>query len=113
MAQKSMYCIYGVRLPDETDHLALEDKIGQCNSQDYRAGVFTAGMYDNNMIFLAVTWEEKDPGDYTFAPTLVGGFDEARYAEELDWNHELMATVRELKLEPIEGPGWFTIFDES
>jgi hypothetical protein len=111
--QRSVYEIYGVRLPDDTDHFALEVQIGQCNSRDERAGVFTAGEYDNNMVFLAVTWRELDPGEYSHSPTLVGGFDEERYSRELDWNHELTTTANQLGLKVLEGPGWFTISDEA
>ena len=112
-AKRYTYEIYGVQLADDTDSHALEQKTGQCDSRDDRAGVFTAGAYDNNMVFLAVTWRELDPGEYHHSPTLVGGFDEERYARELDWNNELLATAKEHGCQVIDGPGWFVIADEA
>lgn len=111
--QKSTYEIYGVRLADDTDWFDLEEKTGQCSSRDERAGVFRAGEYDNDMVFLAVTWREFDPGEYHHTPTLIGGFDADRYALELDWNHELTTTAQQHGCRVIEGPGWFVIADQS
>lgn len=111
--QRSVYEIYGMLMPDDTDREALEEAIGQCSSADERAGVFAAGAYDRNMIFLAVTWREVELDEYSFHPTLVGGFDEERYALELDYNAELAHVVKQQELRPVEGPGWYVIPDES
>lgn len=110
--QISVYQIYGFRLPDDSDWFELEERIGQC-CNDGRAGTFQAGQYDNNMYFLATTWRELDPGEYSHFGTLVGGFDETRYSKELDWNTELRFTAARFGLTIIDGPGWFVIVSED
>ena len=109
MTQQSVYKIYGVRVPDDTDGLIVEDDIGQCRN-DGAVGVFWAGAYDNNMTFLALRWKELEPGEYTHHS---GVHANASLTDRDRWNDDLRAMADHLGLEIVEGPGWFTIFDEA
>lgn len=108
-SQRSVYEIYGLRLADDTDRAALEEKTGQCLNNG-QPGVFWAGVYDADMTFLALTWRELEVGAYTFHPG-------DRPSEHPDvtrgWNERLRVAAMRLGLHITGGPGWFTVFDES
>lgn len=104
---RSTYSIYGVHV-DDANWLALEEDPGQC-CNDGAVGYFTAGRYDDSMTFLAVRWEEVEPGQYKMVDPL----------EDADnplipwWNGALLTCAERLGLNVLAGPGWFVIPDES
>jgi hypothetical protein len=108
MSDHSTYVIYGVRIDDDSDWLALDEDPGQC-SNDGKVGYFSAGAYDNDMYFLAVSWEELEPGKYK----VVSPFDEGDAPCYPQWNKLLVATVDRLGLKDLDEPGWYLIHDES
>jgi hypothetical protein len=101
--------IYGLRVPDETDWLLLDEDPGQCCNNG-QVGYFRAGAYDRNMMFLALRWREVAPGDYTYHS---GEKPNASKFVRDHWNSDLRAEADRLGLEIIEGPGWFTIPSEG
>jgi hypothetical protein len=109
MTQRSVYAIYGVRVPDDTDGFVVEDDIGQCRN-DGAVGVFWAGAHDRNMTFLALRWKEIEPGEYTHHS---GVHANASLTDRDRWNDDLRAAADHLNLEIVEGPGWFTILSED
>lgn len=106
MSENSFYAIYGVRINDDADWLALEEDPGQC-ANDGKVGSFMAGRKDEDMYFLAVRWEELTVGQYrTFIPGVVDPRTE-------EWDKVLLATVDRLGLKDLDKPGWYFISDES
>lgn len=107
--QRSMYEVYGLRLADGTDFGALEETAGQCLNNG-QPGVFQAGAYDAGTVFWALTWRELEPGEWTFHPG-------DRPSEDPEvthlWNAKLWVTAANRGMDIAEGPGWFTVFDES
>lgn len=103
----SAYVIYGVRVDDDADWVALDNEPGQCIN-DGMPGVFWAGQYDNNMTFIAVNWEELEPGRYKLIDP--EDYEDPRYAH---WNKVLLNTVDRLGLLVQDGPGWFFLPDQS
>lgn len=107
--QRTTYSIYGIRLPDDTDGHALEELTGQCTN-DGAVGVFWAGAHDRDMTFLALRWTEIEPGNYVYHSG--DGPNASRFTRE-QWNSQLRDAAARLGVEIVEGPGWFTIPDES
>lgn len=107
---------YGVRIPDDTDWLALEDDPGQIsyngdtNVYGGRVGYLMAGAYDADMMFLAINWQHIEPGGYVYHS---GEKPNANKFERDRWNDDLRAMADHLGVEIIEGPGWFTVPDEG
>lgn len=100
---------YGVRVPDDTDWLALEDDPGHCLNNG-EVGVFRAGAYDKHMVFLAREWRRIEPGEYVFHS---GVHAVAPKFERDRWNDDLTTVADRLGLDIIDGPGWFTMPDEG
>lgn len=109
MAQRSVYEIYGLRVQDDADWLALEEDPGQCRN-DGSVGYIQAGAYNRDMVFLALRWREVEPGEYTYHS---GEQPNANRATRTRWNRDLRAVADRLNLTVLEGPGWFTIPDEG
>lgn len=107
---------YGVRVPDDTAWLALEEDPGQCrnngdtNVYGGQIGYLQAGAYDQDMTFLAINWKHIEPGEYVFHS---GEYPNANKFERDRWNDDLRAEADRLGLEIVEGPGWFTLPDEG
>jgi hypothetical protein len=106
---RTMYHIYGVRVPDDTDWSAMEEDIGQCLNNG-EVGVFRAGAYNRHMIFLAREWTKIEPGELVCHS---GVIPQAPKWQRDRWNHDLFAAADQFGLEIVQGPGWFTIPSES
>jgi len=107
---------YGVRIPDDTDWMALDEDPGQCHNNgdtsvyDGKIGYLMAGAYDADMKFLAVNWKHIEPGQYVLHS---GKYPNAHKFDRDRWNDDLAAEAERLGLEIIDGPGWFTLPDEG
>lgn len=107
--QRSNYILYGARIRDDTDWFALEDDLGQCCNNG-EVGCFRGGAYDRHMMFLAVTWQRTEPGQYTVITA--GDMHESRRQRDV-WDAALMNTADRLGLAVLDGPGWFMLPSES
>lgn len=107
--KQTCYTIYGLRVdPGERTFVELEEEVGQVTNNG-EVGYFQAGVYDANMTFLALTVKRVEPGDYVMHP---GERPSANQADRDKWNHALRIRARELGMQVIDGPGWFTIPDQ-
>lgn len=107
---------YGVRVPDDTDWLALDEDPGPCRNNggteayNGQVGYTKAGAYDQDMMFLCINWKHVEPGEYILHS---GEKPNANKFERDRWNDDLRAEADRLGLEIIDGPGWFTMPDEG
>jgi hypothetical protein len=108
-AHRTVYAIYGLRVADGSDRLALEEDPGHCLNNG-SVGAFWAGAYDKHMTFLAVSWCSKWPGEYVYHS---GEYPNENKFVRDRWNSDLRATADRLGLQVIEEPGWFTIPSEG
>lgn len=107
--KQTCYTIYGL-LVDAGDKSVVElnEDPGQC-SNNGEVGYFQAGVYDDNMTFLALKCREVEPGDYVMHP---GDRPQASEEDRWQWNALLRSAAVRLGLRILDGPGWFTIPDE-
>lgn len=106
---RTVISIYGIRICDDTDWLALDNDPGQCRNSG-QVGYIRAGAYDRQMMFLALRWKHVEPGEYILHS---GERPNANKFERDRWNSDLHAEADRLGLEIIDGPGWFTMPDEG
>lgn len=109
MTYRTVYTIYGLRVPDNTDRVRIEEELGQCIN-DGQPGVFWAGAYDRDMTFIAVSWSSVQPGEYVFHS---GEQPNEHIFVRNRWNSDLRAAADRLGLKVTGEPGWYTIPSES
>ena len=104
----TVYALYGIQVPDDTDWTALDDP-GQCLNNG-EVGSFRVPVKDGHQNFLVNSWEKKDTGEHVYHS---GEVPNAHKFERDRWNNALRAMAARLGLDIVEGPGWITVVGQT
>jgi hypothetical protein len=99
----SAYFAYGVRIPDDSDPGALEEKL-----RGGIVGYLHAGNYDRDLVFLTTECKSVDLGSFEIVDP--GSFSGQDFVA---WDAALGRAAEGLGVEPLSKPGWFVVPDLS
>jgi hypothetical protein len=97
------YFAYGVRIPDDTDLDALEEKL-----RGSGVGYLHAGHYDRDMVFLTTECKSADLG--SFEVVRPNSFSGEAFAA---WDEALRDAAERLGVTPVTEPAFFVVPDLS